>query len=114
MTLLNDALDYVVGQFTAAGVPATADPRNVRLPGVLVEPPTITTLSKDMVTLRFPALVLAPPPGNLDAVRVLLEVVDLAVAGVDNCTSGEPTTYGEKDTPAYLLNVTVTARRDPS
>lgn len=112
MSLLSDAHGYVLEQARATGLPVTGDPRNVTLPGVLVEPPTIEAYGGNAARLRFPIVVMVPPPGNADAVRRLLEMADRLLEAVDNVTGGEPTTYGEKDLPSYLLTCTVTVRRD--
>lgn len=112
--MLNDGLDYVVGQLTAAGLNATCDPRNVQPPCVLVEPPSLTVRNPHTVEARFSLLALAPPPGNLDAVRTLLDMADAITESVDNTTDGEPTTYGSTDLPCYRMTTTVTLRRDPT
>lgn len=108
---LNQALDWVLEQIAETGVRVTADPRTVQIPGVLVEPPSLTVNGRHIVELRFPIIALAPPPGNADAVRALLEIADTIAANVDNVTGGDPSTWGDKDLPAYTLTATVTLRR---
>lgn len=109
--MLNDGLDYLVDQLTAAGLNATCDPRNVNPPCVLVEPPSLVVRNPATTELRFSLLALVPPPGNLDAVRALLDMADAITEQVDNCTDGEPTTWGPTDLPAYRMTATVTLRR---
>lgn len=108
---LNQALDYVIWQIAETGIRVSADPRNLAVPGVLVEPPSLTVKGRNIVELRFPIIALAPPPGNADAVRALLEIADTIAANVDNVTGGDPSTWGDKDLPAYTMSATVTIRR---
>lgn len=112
MSLLNDAFDELAGLLEDAGLPVIQDVRNLRPPSVLVDPPTITAISGDLVKLDFPVVVVAPPPGNLDAVRVMLGMADTIVQAVP-CTGGAPSLYsvGNQDLPAYSMTVSLTVRR---
>ena len=119
MGFLVDAQDYVVGELVAAGVAnVTADIRNLNAPGVLVDPPTIQTISPggNAATLQFTIVVVAPPPAANPAVRNILDRVDtiLAITGL-NISAGQPVsvTVGQTELPAYSLTSTIPFRRTP-
>jgi hypothetical protein len=110
--LLNDAYDELLGQLVDLGLPATNDPRNLRPPAVIVDPPTIANINGQIVRLTFPVVVVSPPPGNLDAVRAALDMADVIVEHT-NALDGDPQIYtiGQTDLPAYRLTVQLTVRR---
>lgn len=110
---LLDAWEYVVDQLEAVGIRAVTDPRNVTPPCVLVEPPVITAVqSGHLVQLEIPISVIAPPPGNRDAIMGMLRTVDLIIEAV-TVTTGSPGTYiaGNTELPSYNLNTTIQIRR---
>jgi hypothetical protein len=113
MGLLNETYDALVAQLVELGLPATHDPRNLRPPAVIVDPPSITDINGQIVRLQFPVVVVAPPPGNLDAVRSALDMADVIIENVNSTLDGEPQIYtiGQTDLPAYRLTVQLTARR---
>lgn len=110
---LLEAWDYVVDQLALVGIDAIIDPRNIQPPCVLVEPPSITTVqSGTLVQLEFGISVIAPPPGNRDAIIGMLQLVDEVIAAVP-VTAGSPGSYtaGPNELPAYNLTATVQIRR---
>lgn len=110
---LLDAWQYVVDQLADAGITAIVDPRNIQPPCVMVEPPIITTVqSGTLVQLDFPITVIAPPPGNRDAIVGMLQTVDTIIGAV-NITGGSPGSYiaGTTDLPSYNLTSTIQIRR---
>lgn len=113
---LNEGLDHVVSVLQSAGLPVFADPRNLRPPAILVDLPTVQIMSADLVQLDFPLTVVAPPPGNLDAVRRLFALVD-AVVALEGITTTQATagvySTGSQELPSYQLTATLTLRRDP-
>lgn len=118
MGFLVDAQDYVVGELVAAGLSnVTADIRNLNVPGVLVDPPTIVTLTAggNVATLTFPIIIVAAPPSANPAVRNILDRADtvLAITGL-NVTGGNPVsvTVGQTELPAYSLTATIPFRRN--
>lgn len=115
--LLNEGLDHVVAVLQAGGLPVVADVRNLRPPAVLVDLPTVTVMSASLVRLDFPLTVVAPPPGNLDAVRKLYALVDDLIALEDltttTATAGVYTT-GAQELPSYQVTATVTLQRSPT
>lgn len=110
--LLTEALDYLLEQMSDDGIPVVADVRNVQPPCVLVDPPSIIAQSGSLVQADFPVTVLAPPPGNMDAVYRLLDVADRIIA-TQVVTGGTAGTYtvGQNDLPSYQLTVRLQLRR---
>lgn len=112
---LSDAYDYVVAALEAAGLTVTTDPRNVRPPCVLVEPPTVTAQQNTLLAeLEFPIIVAAPGLGNKDATAFLLDTVDEILGAGIGTTTGGPTVYtiGNQELPAYQLTTTIQIRRN--
>lgn len=114
MGLLNDALDALSAYLVAGDVPVIDDPRNLRPPAVLIEPPTITVRSASLVVCEFPVICVAPPPGNRDATKKLLDLADQIAELPEVLTlSGSPGVYttGGQELPSYQLTVQITMRR---
>jgi hypothetical protein len=111
--VLVEAYDELVIELRELGIDATNDPRNLRPPGVIVDPPSITDINGQIVRLQFPVVVVSPPPGNLDAVRSALEIADNIIENVNATLDGEPQIYtiGTTDLPAYRLTIQKTIRR---
>lgn len=113
-TNILDAYEWLAAMLTDAGLTVVRDPRNVRPPCVLVEPPSVeSNQSRTMCELSFPISVLAPPPGNADTLAWLLRTVD-EIIGAVGPTTGSPgvITIGNAELPAYQLTTTVQLRRD--
>ncbi len=112
MTVLNEAYDALVAQLAGLGLQVTHDPRNLRPPAVIVDPPSIADVNGQIFRLTFPVVCVAPPPANLDAVRAALDMADLVLENVTTL-DGEPQIYtiGQTDLPAYRLTVQLTIRR---
>lgn len=116
MGLVADAVADYVAVLEAALITVTTDPRNVRPPCTFVDSPSIRSLSAFAVELIIPVVLLAPPPGNADAMAALLtlvdEVMDASTPG--STITGDPGTYsiGGQDMPAYTMRVTVAYRKD--
>jgi hypothetical protein len=96
-----------------AGLAVVRDPRNVRPPCVLVEPPTIEqNQNRTLCEVSFPVTVLAPPPGNADSMAWLLRTVDDVIDAVGPTTGGPAVvSIGNAELPAYQLTTTVQLRR---
>lgn len=118
MSLIPAGLDTFRTALAAAGLPVVADPRNARTPAVVIDAPSFRSLSPGIAELTIPVYAVVTPPGNLDALDALLDLVDDVV---DACTAahastvtGQAGTYnlGGKDLPAYNLSVTVTYRKE--
>jgi hypothetical protein len=112
VSVLNEAYDALVTQLAGLGLQVTHDPRNLRPPAVIVDPPSIADINGQIFRLTFPVVCVAPPPANLDAVRAALDMADLVLENVTTL-DGEPQIYtiGQTDLPAYRLTVQLTIRR---
>ena len=113
MGAMMDAYDELVAELNALGLQTTNDPRNLRPPAVIVDPPTIADVNGHIFQLRFPVVCVAPPPSNLDAVKVVLEMADSIIENINAATDGDPQIYtiGQTDLPAYRLTIQKTVRR---
>jgi hypothetical protein len=102
-------------ELLAAGeLRATADPRSVVAPCILVTPPTRTYDVPTGYTATWQLVALVPGPGTADAFRALAQLVDATVAVlelagvlVELATPAQYTlTPGSDPLPAYLLTFT--------
>ena len=73
----NTARLRLVTALTTAGVTVVSDARDARPLSAIIDPPNITRSSTNQWSLSFPVNVVMPPPGNLDALIALLDVVDV-------------------------------------
>lgn len=107
---LNASREALSAQLTAAGLVVVDDPRNARPNCVMINPPAVTTPSfgqpNATLFLEFQVDALCPPPGNLDALKSLLETVDTVMDTVA-VLSATPSVYtvGNQELPAYTINV---------
>ena len=92
-------LEGYLTDLKGAGVRATMDPRSVNPPCVLLTPPDFDLDVNCGGTAEFRAVVLAPPPANLDSWRVLDDLA-AKVADVIPIERIRPTQYGVDDTGA--------------
>lgn len=111
--LLNEALDDLAATLgTITGYPVVTDPRNVNPPCVLIAAPSFDAFNYNILTVTFPASLIGSGPGNLDALRVLLELAAKLLAKNVAVTSGRPTTMqiGGGEYPAYDLTIRMQAQ----
>lgn len=107
---LNNAREALSAKLSAAGLVVIDDPRNARPNAIMIDPPTVTTPSYGQpnatLFLEFVVTALCPPPGNLDALKALLNAVD-AVMDTVAVLSANPSVYtvGNQELPAYTINV---------
>ena len=109
-----DLYDLIVGQLQDAGLPVVDDPRAVRPPLIVVEPPTVTgTPNGHHVSCTVPIIVVAPPPGNRDAARFLMGLTDQVVDILEGPSTAEPGTYtiSGQEMPCYTVSLTLIATR---
>ena len=99
MSQIITALEGYLADLKGASIRATMDPRSVNPPTVLLVPPTFDLTVNCGGDAEFRALVLAPPPANLDAWRVLDDLA-AKVADVIPIERIRPTQYGVDDTGA--------------
>lgn len=106
MARINDARQRLVDKLTAANITVVSDSRNIRPGVVVIDPPDIQRSTTNQLTLSFPLNVVMAPPGNLDALVPLLDLVD-KVIDATSATSAAPTVYtaGGQELPAYTVTV---------
>lgn len=92
MSHLRDATQQVLDAATAAGVRATADPRNVNPPCLLVTPDTTLRRTSHLIEVALTLQLVAPGPANLDALWALDDLVDVLTPALDQV--GRPWTTG--------------------
>lgn len=110
MGRLNNARDALSAELSAAGLVVIDDPRNLRPNAVMIDPPSVNTPSYGQpnatLYLEFQVTAVAPPPANLDALKKLLDTVDVVLNTVA-VTNANPSVYsvGNQELPAYTINV---------
>lgn len=117
---LDDALDEVVSQLREAGVPASGNPRGLRLPAVLVTPKTFAfdRLESSTYTGTWDLYLLARDTGRRnDALATLSELAAalrnaFAVVEFTAMTLTLPNVSGPDGTPALHATLTTTVHDD--
>lgn len=103
MSATGDRRAELAGKLTAAGVtPVVLDPRAVP-PFVLLGAPAWTgSAGVGGWTVAYPVHVVAPGPATLDTLDWLLDTAEQVIRTL-GYADATPTTYGERDSPAYTL-----------
>lgn len=83
MSHLQTAAAEVVEALRAAGIRVTEDPRSVNPPAVLVMPDVTIRNTTREVTVTLRVILIAPGPGNLDALRKLDVMADQVIPALD-------------------------------
>lgn len=113
MTVIADAIAGVAQALADADLPVVTDPRNLRPPAVLVDAPSITALSLSVLEVVVPVVIVAPPPGNADAMASLITMMDTVFALPIECTAmtAEPGVYATagQELPSYSVRITLQA-----
>lgn len=106
MARINDARERLVTVLTAANAVVVSDSRNIRPGVVVIDPPDVTRSTTNQLLLTFNLNVVMAPPGNLDALIPLLDLVD-KIIDATAATSATPTVYsvGGQELPAYTVTV---------
>ena len=107
-----DARARIVTALSGAGLTVVTDPRNARPLSVIIDPPTMTRSTASgtgsQVMLEFNCIVLAAPPGNLDALNWLSNTVD-TITSITNFAATQATpgvyTVGGQELPCYTVTV---------
>lgn len=109
--MLNGVLSDVAAALSALGLRVVSDPRNLRPPCVIVQAPSFTVRTDEIREVTVAVQIVAPGPGNLDALLLLLDDADLIAASM-NVTDGRPSivSSGSADYPAYDLTLKVFAK----
>lgn len=106
--MFNVALDDLTATLqTVTGYPVVNDPRNINPPCVLIGAPSFSAFTYAVAGITFPVTLIGSGPGNLDALRGLLEMAAKLMAKNVAVTTGSPrvTTIGGGEYPAYDLTV---------
>lgn len=111
--LFVESVDAVKTALAGLGLTVVTDPRNARPLSAFVEAPTFDTFSRDVSDISITVRLLAPPPGNDDALQWLLTKCDAIINSSLAVTAGQPSTaiIGEQQLPAYDLTIRVSTRR---
>ena len=109
-----DIYDLIVTTLADAGLPVLDDSRAVRPPCIIVEPPTAVQVpNASTVTLEYPVIICAPPPGNRDSAIYLMNMADRVIDLLEGSFEARPTVYnaGTQELPAYQVTIRLTAIR---
>lgn len=111
---LVDAIADVKTAITAAGLVPVTDPRNARPLTAFIEAPRFDSFNNNISDISIIVRVLAPPPGNDDALQYLMTKVDAMMQTGLAVTNGEPSQaiIGEQQLPAYDLTIRISTRRN--
>jgi hypothetical protein len=110
---LNHALDDLVTNLkTITGLRVVNDPRNINPPCAFVDAPTVESFNYNIVKMTFPVTLISNGPGNLDALRQLLNLTSLLVAKNVAVMSASPkvVTVGGQDFAGYELIIPLQAQ----
>ncbi len=110
---LVDAIDDIKTAITAVGLVPVTDPRNARPLSAFIEAPRFSSFNNNIADITIIVRVLAPPPGNDDALQYLMTKVDAMMGSDLAISAGEPSTaiIGEQQLPAYDLTINLSTRR---
>lgn len=111
--LFNEAIDDLATTLkTITGLPVAMDPRQITTSCVFIDAPSFTAFNYNIVTLDFPIKVIGSGPGNLDALRDLLQIASKLLAKNIAVKQGQPTavSIGGAEYPAYDLLVSLQAQ----
>lgn len=112
MSTIADAIAELITDLEAADLPVVSDPRNLRPPAILVDAPSIRALSLNVLELTVPVVIVAPPPGNADAMTALVAMMDTVFSLPIECTNmvANPGVYSiaGQELPSYSVQITLT------
>lgn len=111
---IGDSLQDIAAMFTAAGVPAAVDPRELQLPGAWVTPGTVSfdVLDADTASMRFEVYLVAPDHGAVHSLNKLGEMLakartSLPVGEAQPVMVNLPN-HGADPMPALLISIDAT------
>jgi hypothetical protein len=110
---LNHALDDLVTNLqTITGLRVVNDPRNINPPCAFVDAPTVESFNYNIVKMSFPVTLISNGPGNLDALRQLLNLTASLVTKNIAVMSASPkvVTVGGQDFAGYELIIPLQAQ----
>lgn len=110
---LNDAFDDLVTILQGiTGLRVVDDPRNIAPPCAFVDAPTIESFNYNIVKMNFPVTLISTGPGNLDALRQLLNLTGKLVIKNIAVMSASPKviTVGGQEFAGYELIIPLQAQ----
>jgi hypothetical protein len=110
---LNEALDDLVDTLkTISGLRVVNDPRNIAPPCAFVDAPSIESFNYNIVKMTFPVTLISNGPGNLDALRQLLNLTSSLVLKNIAVMSASPkvVTVGGADYAGFELIIPIQAQ----
>ena len=110
MSALQDARVELAGKVAAEGLRVVTDPRDVNPPCVLIGPPaTIVRRAGCGLEAAVPVLIIAPPPGNEDALVWQLDTLEVLYSVLPAVTDAAATVVAVAgaDAPAYELTARI-------
>ena len=111
--LFNEAIDDLSTTLaTITGLPVATDPRRITPGCVFIDAPSFTAWNYNIVTMTFSVKVIGAGPGNLDALRELLQITAKVLAKNVAIQSGNPAliAIGGAEYPAYELSLSMQAQ----
>ena len=110
---LNEALDDLVTTLqTIPNLRVVNDPRNIAPPCAFVDAPSIESFNYNIVKMTFPVTLISNGPGNLDALRQLLDLTSSLVLKNVAVMSASPkvVTVGGAEYAGYELIIPMQAQ----
>jgi hypothetical protein len=111
--LFNEAIDDLSTTLkTITGLPVAIDPRQIVPSCVFIDAPSFDAWNYNIVRLDFPVKIIGSGPGNLDALRDILQIASKLLAKNVAVKTGSPVivSIGGADYPAYELLISVQAQ----
>jgi hypothetical protein len=111
--LFNEALDDLSTTLkTITGLPVALDPRQITTSCVFIDAPSFEAINYNIVRLDFPIKVIGSGPGNLDALRDILQITSKLLTKNVAVRSGSPVvvSIGGAEYPAYDLLISMQAQ----
>ena len=106
--LFKEGYDQLVTKLqTLTGLTVFNDPRNINVPCVVVEAPSIMMATNVVADMQFRVIIVGQGTGDNRTLDQLLDLADLIRAAQIGLTSARPTTveYGGAAYPAYELTI---------
>ena len=111
--LFNEAIDDLRTTLaTISGLPVATDPRHITTSCVFIDAPSFEAWNYNIVRMDFPVKIIGSGPGNLDALRDILQIAASVLAKNVAVKSGQPsvTSIGGQDYPSYDLIISLQAQ----
>lgn len=112
MGFLADLTSDLADQISALDITAVTDPRNIKPPCALVNPPLVEIVNATgLIRATYPVQLIAGGPANEYAINQLYDMADAAITGLSATEARPvPVTIGSATYPGYELTVIITAR----